>query len=162
MRLAQLDSRRAEIAVGLAFVAISGVFLRESAAVGLGWGSAGPQPGFFPSLSALVMAVGGLATVAQAARARDVRPLFASQGAAIAVLKVGVPLVGAVAALEYLGFYLMTALYMGFFTAWYGRYRWYVALGASILLPVVLFFAFERGFRVALPKSMWYGSFIAF
>jgi hypothetical protein len=71
-------------------------------------------------------------------------------------------MVAAIASLPVLGFYIMTALYMGFFAAWYGRYRWYVVLAVSIILPVVLFFTFERGFRIAMPKSALYGDAIPF
>jgi hypothetical protein len=30
------------------------------------------------------------------------------------------------------------------------------------VLPVALFFTFERGFRISLPKSAWYGSLLGF
>jgi putative tricarboxylic transport membrane protein len=161
VRLGQLDTRRAEIAVGLIFVAIAAVVIRETFRLGAGWGPSGPQPGFFPTLSALVMAVGALALIVRAARAPGTA-LFDSRDQAISVLKVGVPIAAAVLAIGYLGFYLVTALYMGLFSAWYGRYRWYVAVAAGLLLPIALFFAFERGFRISLPKSVWYGSVLPF
>jgi putative tricarboxylic transport membrane protein len=75
---------------------------------------------------------------------------------------VGLPIAAAVVALPYLGFYVTTALYTGLFAAWYGRYRWYVALAAGLLLPVALYFAFERGFRIPLPKSVGYGDALPF
>jgi hypothetical protein len=161
MRLSQLDTCRAEIAVGLAFIAISAVVARECLRLGAGWGPSGPQPGFFPLLSALIMAGGALVLIVRAGRAPR-SCLFESRDQAISVLKVGGPLAAAVASLEYVGFYAMTALYMGFFSAWYGRYRWPVVLAASLVLPAILFFAFERGFRISLPKSVWYGSILGF
>ena len=108
------------------------------------------------------MARAALLALAPPIRTPGTGSLFDRGAEAREVLKVGVPIVAAVASLPYLGFYLMTALYVGFFAAWYGRYRWYVVLAASVLLPVVLFFTFERGFRIALPKSAWYGSFVPF
>ncbi len=56
------------------------------------------------------------------------------------------------------GFYLATALYMGLFAWWLGRYKiWWVAL-ISVAFPLVIFFTFEFGFRVTLPKSFLYNS----
>jgi putative tricarboxylic transport membrane protein len=55
-----------------------------------------------------------------------------------------------------LGFYIATALYMGGFAWWIGRYRvWWVAL-ILVAFPIVIFVVFEIGFRVTLPKSFLY------
>lgn len=158
----EIDTRKTEIVVGLAFTVVAAIVIRESILIGAGWGPSGPQPGFFPSLSALVMGVGGLLLAIQALRSGSRKALFESTDEAVAVLKVGAPMVAAFVSIEYIGIYVMTFLYMAFFSAWYGRYRWYVVLLASVLLPVALFFAFERGFRISLPKSVWYGSMTPF
>jgi hypothetical protein len=45
---------------------------------------------------------------------------------------------------------------MGLFAWWLGRYKiWWVAL-ISVAIPLVIFAAFEIGFRVSLPKSFLY------
>ena len=162
MRLAYLNTRVGEIAVGVALLVIAAIVIREALRLGAGWGTSGPQSGFFPFWSAVVMAVAVVAALAQVVRAGSAKPLFDSPAEARSLLKVAVPMILAVASLPYLGLYLMTALYLGFFAAWYGRYRWYVVLAVSILVPVVLFFTFERGFRLALPKSVLYGDVIPF
>jgi len=54
------------------------------------------------------------------------------------------------------GFYLSTALYMGLFAWWLGRYKiWWVA-AIAVIFPIVIFAIFEIGFRVSLPKSFLY------
>jgi putative tricarboxylic transport membrane protein len=161
VRLARLDTRKAEIVVGLILMALAALVIRETLRLGAGWGPSGPQPGFFPTLAALVMAASAVAAVVRAARAPGTA-LFESREQAVDVLKVGLPIAAAVVALPYLGFYVTTALYTGLFAAWYGRYRWYVALAAGLLLPVALYFAFERGFRIPLPKSVGYGDALPF
>jgi len=56
------------------------------------------------------------------------------------------------------GFYLATALYMGLFAWWLGRYKiWWVA-AIAVAFPIVIFLVFEIGFRVSLPKSFLYTS----
>jgi hypothetical protein len=56
------------------------------------------------------------------------------------------------------GFYLATALYMGLFAWWLGRYKiWWVA-AITAAFPIIIFVVFEIGFRVSLPKSFLYSS----
>lgn len=156
-----LDTKRAEIVVGLLFIAIAAIVIRETIRLGAGWGASGPQPGFFPLIAAALVAAGAVIVIAVAIRSPGTQ-LFDGRDRMFSVMKVGAPLAVAVVSLEYLGFYLMTALYMAFFSSWYGRYRWPVVLTASLVLPVTLFFTFERGFRIALPKSLLYGSLLGF
>jgi hypothetical protein len=162
VRLAQLNTRVGEVVVGLILIAIALIALAESLRLGAGWGTSGPQAGFFPFWAALVVIVSVAVAIVQALRAGSARPLYESPDEVRELLKVGLPIVAAVASLPYLGFYLMSAIYMGFFGLWYGRYRWYVVLPIAVLLPVVLFFVFERGFRIGLPKSFLYGDLIPF
>jgi hypothetical protein len=94
--------------------------------------------------------------------------VFTSRASVFAVLKLAVPmllyaiLIGGVGwrtgdtlytVIPPLGFYIATALYMGGFAWWIGRYKiWWVA-AILVLFPLVIFAAFELGFRVSLPKS---------
>jgi putative tricarboxylic transport membrane protein len=157
-----VNTRVGELVVGVALILVAALVIRECLRLGAGWGASGPQPGFFPLWCAVAMIVGVLVVIVQTLRGPVCRPLFDEPEDARQVLKVGLPMVAAIASLPVLGFYVMTALYMGFFAAWYGRYRWYVVLAVSIILPLVLFFTFERGFRIAMPKSALYGDAIPF
>jgi putative tricarboxylic transport membrane protein len=161
MLYAQLNTKKCEIGVAAAILVAAAIVGRETLRLGAGWGPSGPQPGFFPLIAAGLMALGAI-VVAVRALGTSAKPLYDSQEQCVSVFKVAAPLLVAVAALSYVGFYLMTVLYVAFFTAYYGRYRWYVVAAASLLLPVVLFFAFERGFRISLPKSMWFGDIVNF
>ena len=51
-----LDTKRAEIVVGLFFIAIAAIVIRETIRLGAGWGVSGPQPGFFPLIAAALVA----------------------------------------------------------------------------------------------------------
>ena len=162
MRIEQLDTRKGEVVVGTAVVVVGAIVVLEANRLGAGWGPSGPQPGFFPRLAAVVMVGHAVLAMVQAIRSGASKPLFESAGQCREVLKVGGPIVAAVGAIGFVGFYIMTALYMALFALWYGRYRWYVAAALGIALPVLLFLTFERGFKISLPKSMWYGSHTPF
>jgi hypothetical protein len=151
-----------ELLVGAAFVVLALVLIRESVLLGAGWGSAGPQPGLFPLLSALVMGSSGLLVCAQAANHSSESSPFAERSELLEVVKVAAPMVAAVVLLPYLGFYMVTALYLGLFAVWYGRMPWYLVLPLGIAVAVVAFYAFEQGFKVLLPKSIFYGYFLPF
>jgi putative tricarboxylic transport membrane protein len=157
-----LNTRTGDLVVAIALIMVAAIVSRECVRLGAGWGASGPQPGFYPFWCAVTIIVGCVVVLVQTLRGPAGRPLFDASDDAREVLKVGLPMIVAVASLPALGFYAMTALYMGFFAAWYGRYRWYVALAVAVLLPVVLYFALERGFRIALLKSALYGDLIPF
>jgi hypothetical protein len=162
VRIEQLDTKKGELAIGAAFVLIAAIVVAEATRLGAGWGPSGPQPGFFPRIAALAMALTSAVTMIRAGRRTGHRPLFASASQCREVLKVGGPMAAAVCALSFIGFYAMAALYMGLFSLWYGRYRWYVALGIALVVPIVFFLTFERGFKILLPKSLWYASGLPF
>jgi uncharacterized membrane protein len=141
--------------------------------------SAGTQVGdvgarWYPFWAATIM---GIASVVVAYRALTTPqgPQAAFEGArsVIAVLKIAVPMLLYALLIDGigwrttdftytivppLGFYVATALYMGLFAWWLGRYKiWWVAF-ISVAFPLVIFLAFEVGFRVTLPKSFLYGN----
>ncbi|MGH2799999.1 MAG: tripartite tricarboxylate transporter TctB family protein [Thermoleophilaceae bacterium] len=61
-----------------------------------------------------------------------------------------------------LGFYAAGGLYLGYFARVIGRYRWIWAIASAILIPLALYVIFEYGFRVFLPKSIWYAQGLPF
>lgn len=82
--------------------------------------------------------------------------VFSSAGSAAAVLKLVLPMVTYAISFAWLGFYLATALYMGGFAAFIGRYKWHWALLSGIATPLAIYLMFEVGFRLTLPKSVFY------
>jgi putative tricarboxylic transport membrane protein len=51
------------------------------------------------------------------------------------------------------GIYVASALLIGLFMKWFGRYGWPLVLLVSIGVPVATFLVFERWFLVPLPKG---------
>jgi putative tricarboxylic transport membrane protein len=117
----------------------------------------GLGPGFYPFWSAAMIAGAALVVIFRSGvTAVAAEGVFSKREAWVAPLKIALPMIVAVGLIEWLGFYVVTALYMGFFARFIGGYRWYWVLVIAIVFPLVIFFAFERGFRVALPKSVFY------
>ena len=82
---------------------------------------------------------------------------FEDRAALFAALKLIIPMIVATVAIQLgLGFYIVTALYMGLFARWIGRYPWIWVVVIAVLMPAAIYGAFEIGFHVSLPKSFLY------
>jgi len=117
----------------------------------------GLGPGFYPFWAAFFVFAGGAwvlyrtLTTPQAAEG-----VFRDRRSVTSVLTLAVPMAIAVTLLPTIGIYLMTGSYMGFFAATIGRYKWYWVAAIAIGFPLAIYLAFETGFRVSLPKSIFY------
>ena len=125
------------------------------AQVGASPGDVGPS--WYPFWSAALM---GLAAAYVAVRAmtqpRSTESPFATRESITSVVKLVIPMFIYAFSFQFLGFYIATALYMGFF-AWYlGRYKWWGVLTAAVVTPLVIYLLFEVAFRLLLPKSVLY------
>jgi hypothetical protein len=141
--------------------------------------SAGTSPGdvgarWYPFWAATIMGVASVIVAYRAlTRPQAAEGVFEGRRSVFAVLKLALPMVVYALLINGIGwrttdftyrivppfgFYLATALYMGLFAWWLGRYKiWWVAAIAAIF-PIVIFAVFEIGFRVSLPKSFLYTS----
>jgi putative tricarboxylic transport membrane protein len=166
-----------QVATAAAVVLIAAVAMFDSRAAFSP--SAGTQLGdvgarWYPFWAATIMGSASLVVAYRAlTTSQGVEGAFEGARSLFAVLKLAVPmvlyalLIGGISfrttdftytIVPPFGFYLSTALYMGLFAWWLGRYKiWWVAAIAAAF-PVVIFVVFEVGFRVSLPKSFLYTS----
>ena len=56
-------------------------------------------------------------------------------------------------AVGYIGIYLSSAIFIGWFMRWLGKYAWTTVLPVAIGMPVAVYLIFEKWFLVALPKG---------
>jgi hypothetical protein len=153
-----------QVATAAAFAVLAAVAMFDSRGGAL-VDTTGTQPGgigagFYPFWSATVVFVCACFVGYRAATT----PLpgtaaFENRAAVIAALKLILPMVVAVALIgdgHLLGFYIVTALYMGLFARWIGHYRWPWVILISVAMPAAIYATFELGFRVTLPKSFLY------
>jgi len=85
---------------------------------------------------------------------------FIRHGDILTVLDVLWPAVACVLLMHWLGLYLASALYMGFYMRRFGHYPWLAAVSVSVVFAVSVFLIFEIWFLVPMPKGpieVWLG-----
>ena len=136
-----------------AILAAAGVLvLVDAVRLGTGWGTDGPQSGFFPFWLAVLLIGCCLAIAAQAVRLTLPVP-FVTRKALGPVLAVLGPAAGFVVLTQAIGLYVASALYMGFYMRWIGRHSWTAVVALAIGFPVITFLVFEKWFLVPMPKG---------
>jgi putative tricarboxylic transport membrane protein len=144
--------RAADLITASILAIFGGLVIVDAVRLGVGWGMDGPKSGFFPFWLAVIL-VGCCAIImAQEARKATGR-IFAEREKLALVQKVLWPAVLAVALMQWLGLYVASALYLGFYMRWVGRHSWAVVIPLAIGIPIVTFLVFEKWFYVPMPKG---------
>jgi len=55
-----------------------------------------------------------------------------------------------------LGTYIAIFVYCIVFSWWLGKCRWYSVIALTVGLTLAIYFGFEQGLMIPLPKSPWY------
>ena len=148
-------NRTMDIIVALALMAVAAVVMVSSYRLGAGWAKdVGPDSGYFPFYVALFMFIASGATLVQSLFfTRDSGGSFLVRREFVMVLSMLIPMTIFVVLSLYIGIYISTALFIGFFMKWHGRYSLYKTIPLALIVPIVLFVVFEIWFLVPLPKG---------
>jgi len=144
--------RTADLTTALILAAAGLLVLWDSLRLGVGWGTDGPQSGFFPFWLA-VMLIAACSVIGWQARRRPSRVPFVTREQLKPVLTMLIPSTGFVILVQFLGLYVATALFIGFYMRWIGRYGWVPVILLGVLFPVFTFVVFEKWFLVPMPKG---------
>jgi len=144
--------RTADLTTALILIAGGALVIWDSLRLGIGWGTDGPQSGFFPFWLAVLL-VGACVVIALQARRRASRAPFITRAQARPVLSTLLPSAGFVLLTQFIGLYVAAMLFMGFYMRWFGRYGWLPVALLSVLFPVLTFVVFEKWFLVPMPKG---------
>jgi hypothetical protein len=149
-----LRQKSAELATAAFIFMLGGLVIYDSVRLGVRWGDDGPQAGYFPFYIALIMCLASAVNFALALRIKPEadRP-FVQVSQLKLVLSVLIPSIIYVGAIAWLGIYVSSALFIGFFMRWLGKYVWWKLIAVSIATSVVFFLIFEIWFKVPLPKG---------
>ncbi len=147
-----LSRKSAEIGFALLLLAFGAAIIVGARELETGWGSSGPEAGYFPfRIGLLIVAASGLLIVQHALRSGGDRLL--GRRAAWNMACFALPLVGLAAAVPILGLYLAAVAYLLVAIGLIGRAGWKISLGVALAAPTLLFLLFEFAFRTPLPKG---------
>jgi putative tricarboxylic transport membrane protein len=145
---------KADIVVALILAGLGGLVIVDSLRLGMGWASDGPQSGYFPFYIGLLLVIASLGTVAVTLLGRtEDHGAFVERSQLRDVLKVLLPAAVFVGLIGFIGIYVSSALFIGAFMRWLGKFRWRTIVVVSVAVPFALFMLFEIWFLVPLPKG---------
>jgi putative tricarboxylic transport membrane protein len=148
------SKRRVDIIVAMILAGAGALVIIDSLRLGMGWAADGPQSGYFPFYIGLLLVVASLGTICVALFGRKQgRGAFVERAQFRDVLKVLLPAAVFVALIGVIGIYVASALFIGAFMRWLGRFRWRTIVIVGVAVPFALFLLFEIWFLVPLPKG---------
>jgi len=144
-----------DVIVAVLFMATAALVMWDSNRIGAGWSpSVGPEAGYFPFYVALIMFIASAVTLVRSLFTKTPElETFVSRTQLKSVLQVFIPSAVYVCTIPFIGIYVASAIYIGFFMVYLGKYKWWLVLPVSIGVPVFLFVMFEIWFLVPLPKG---------
>jgi len=150
-----LATRWVELVVALLICAGAVVVVIDSIRLGAKWGSDGPEAGYFPFLVGVALLLAGGWIVANVlVRWRKLAgSVFVEWAAIRPVLAMLLPTIGYVVLIKLIGLYVASAIFIGAFMVWKGKYGALPTASVSLGVPVALFLMFEIWFLVPLPKG---------
>ena len=149
-----VSTRTMEISVAEVILLLSLVVIFDSRRVGAGWAEDGPQAGYFPFYIGLILCVASAWTLLRTVfSGKAGASVFVSHKKLWLVMSVFIPSVIYVVAIYFIGIYVASAIFIGAFMHWHGRFPWTKIIPVSLLVPVSMFLLFELWFMVPLPKG---------
>lgn len=143
-----------ELVVAALLLAFGVVIAYGSYQLGSGWTSDGPGAGYFPFYVGLLICVAGIGVLAQTLMAKNKNEeAFVDREQLQRVLSVFIPAVIYVGAVQVLGLYVASALYIALFMVILGKYTWLKSIIISLSVIVLFFLMFEVWFKVPLFKG---------
>lgn len=151
-----VSNRTMDIAVAILFLVGAAVVIYDSNRLGFHWqDNEGPASGYFPFYIAVLMSVASIVNLIRAimGKSENAEETFVSRPAFMRVLAVLIPAIVYVAAMQFVGIYVASALFIFAFMMTLGREPLLKSAAVSIGVPLALFLMFEVWFLVPLPKG---------
>ena len=144
--------RTLEIITAIAFMLLGSVVMWDAQRIGAGWTDEGPQSGYFPFYIGLLMNGASLINLLKALRSNREIP-FVSRTEIRLVLAIFLPSVVYVAAMQWVGLYVASAIFIAVFMRWQGKFSVLKSGLTGVIVSVILFGMFEIWFKVPLIKG---------
>jgi putative tricarboxylic transport membrane protein len=154
MQASGVPERVVEITVAVFMFVIGAVMMIDNYHLGAGWAKDGPQSGYFPFRIGAIICLASVAVLLQVLlRSKRRNAVFVTYPQLKLVLYVLVPTLVYVAAIQFAGIYLASAVFIAAFMRIMDKYSWLKTLAVSVGLNAILFWLFEVQFLVPLPKG---------
>lgn len=145
-----------EAVVAFAIVVMGAITIQGAYALGSGWTSDGPGAGYFPFYIGIILCVSGLGTMFQALLGKNKNTdVFVDSDQLKRVLSVFIPALLYVLAVQFLGLYVASAVYIALFMVILGKFSWVKSVMISLAVMTLFFFMFEVWFKVPLFKGQF-------
>lgn len=134
--------------------AVGVVMMIDNHRIGAGWADEGPESGYFPFRIGVILCIASIVVMLRAlfGKQRNLG-IFVSWERFKPVLLVLIPTTLYVLAIQFLGIYVASALFVGAFMRVMDRSSWLKILLISVGVNLLLFWMFEMQFMVPLPKG---------
>lgn len=140
--------------VAILVMILGGVVIYGSRKLGSEWTSEGPGAGYFPFYIGLILMIAGAGICFQALTSKTKNSeIFVDREQLGRVLSVLLPAVVYVIAIQLLGIYVSSAVYIALFMIILGKYSWIKSVAVALVVNVVFFMMFEVWFKVPLHKG---------
>ncbi len=140
--------------VAVLVIILGGVVVFGSRKLGSEWTSDGPGAGYFPFYIGLILCISGIGVLYQAlAGKKKNTEVFVDRESLGRVLSVLVPAAVYVGAIQLIGIYVASAIYIALFMVILGKYGWLKSAIIALAVNTVFFMMFEVWFKVPLHKG---------
>ena len=130
------------------------VMMVDNYKLGAGWAPDGPESGYFPFRIGAILCIASVVVLLRTLFGKaGKRELFVSWERFKLVLMVLVPTALFVLAIQFVGIYVASTLFIGAFMRVMDKYSWLKTLAVSVGVNLTLFWMFEIQFMVPLPKG---------
>lgn len=157
--------KKANLAIALLLIVVAVLVVADAVRLGFRWGANGPESGFFPFWLGAILLVCAAVELGRLlvqhwkhVPARRLMP----EGAWKPIAWVIAPATGMVLASELVGLHLAAALYLAFYMRAVGKIRWSTTLAVALLVPALLYIAFDKLFMVPMPQGLWGAKLLRF
>jgi len=149
-----LTHAAADALTAFVIFAVGVVMMIDNHRIGAGWAPDGPESGYFPFRIGVILCIASIVVLLRSLIGKErKREIFVHWKKFRLVLLVLLPTLLYVLAIEFIGIYVASTLFVGAFMRVMDKYSWAKTLLISIGTSLVLFWLFEWQFLVPLPKG---------
>jgi hypothetical protein len=143
-----------EAVVACVLLLLGLVVVYDSQRIGARWAADGPGAGYFPFYLGIILVISSAGILYQCLRGKNKNiRLFVDRTQFTRVMAVLIPALFYVLAIELVGIYVASAVYIALFMIMLGKYPWIKSVITGLAVNAVLFVMFEVWFKVPLYKG---------